>query len=440
MSDTIFLKNLHDISRFGELPSNWQSTTIRQICELGRGRVISQEEINEHPGPYPVYSSQTSNNGEMGYLNSFDFEGEWITWTTDGANAGTVFYRSGRFNCTNVCGTLSAKNEGSTDLRFLHYHLGKIAKNYVSYLGNPKLMNDVVGSIALHLPPLPEQKKIARILTTVDNLIEKTKALIEKYKAIKQGMMHDLFTRGVDQNGKLRPPYEEAPHLYKESPLGWIPKEWDVDLIGNVVESAIDGPFGSNLKTAHYVDEAGVRVIRLQNIDATRYDDTDKAFIPESHAQALSRHKVIGGDVIVAALGEDRHPVGRACLYPQSLPSAINKADCFRIRCNSLHLSNSFLMSWLNTEFVQPEIQRFRQGVTLQRINLSNMKRISVPLPHLSEQRVISSRLQQIDDLMLLEEKRQSNLGFQKTALMQDLLTGKVRVKVEELEEELSNA
>ena len=93
----------------------------------------------------------------------------------------------------------------------------------------PALNSRDVRRLLVLKPPYPEQRKIARILTTVDNLIEKTEALIAKYQAIKQGMMHDLFTRGVDENGHLRPTYEEAPDLYKPSELGWIPKEWEVE-------------------------------------------------------------------------------------------------------------------------------------------------------------------------------------------------------------------
>jgi type I restriction enzyme S subunit len=85
----------------------WTTYKIQDIAEIGRGRVISSIEIDRQKHPlYPVYSSQTSNDGIMGYLDNYMFDGEYITWTTDGANAGTVFYRKGKFNCTNVCGTL----------------------------------------------------------------------------------------------------------------------------------------------------------------------------------------------------------------------------------------------------------------------------------------------------------------------------------------------
>ena len=96
----------------GEIPEEWVITTVGRLNNLGRGRVISNIEIGTNSGNYPVYSSQTENEGIMGYLNTYDFEGEYVTWTTDGANAGTVFYRKGKFNCTNVCWHNSTKELG----------------------------------------------------------------------------------------------------------------------------------------------------------------------------------------------------------------------------------------------------------------------------------------------------------------------------------------
>ena len=104
INDYKILKN-HIIKSF--IKQNGTSYLLSEIAELGRGRVINSAEISKQKNPiYPVYSSQTSNNGIMGYLDNYDYEGEYITWTTDGANAGTVYYRNGKFNCTNVCGIL----------------------------------------------------------------------------------------------------------------------------------------------------------------------------------------------------------------------------------------------------------------------------------------------------------------------------------------------
>ena len=98
------------IEWIGDIPQEWNLSIVSRHFFLGRGRVISKEEIEENIGEYPVYSSQTKSNGILGYIDTFDFEGSYITWTTDGANCGTVSYRSGKFSTTNVCGLLSKKN------------------------------------------------------------------------------------------------------------------------------------------------------------------------------------------------------------------------------------------------------------------------------------------------------------------------------------------
>jgi restriction endonuclease S subunit len=178
-------------------PNDWAMRKVGDFCKLGRGRVISKIEIDANRGKYPVYSSQTSNNGEMGRINTYDFEGEYLTWTTDGANAGKVFYRNGKFNCTNVCGTIKSHDE-SVDMQYLVYQLGKITPTYVSYnLANPKLMNGVMARIPVPLPPLPEQHKIAAILGTWDSAIATAERLVAVLRARKKALMQRLLTGQV---------------------------------------------------------------------------------------------------------------------------------------------------------------------------------------------------------------------------------------------------
>ena len=144
------------------------SYLLSEIAELGRGRVISSVEISKQKNPiYPVYSSQTSNNGVMGYLDNYDYEGEYITWTTDGANAGTVYYRNGKFNCTNVCGILKIKN--GYDAYYISNILNCYTKKYVSTnLANPKLMNNVMANIKINLPSIERQKYFSNILKAIE--------------------------------------------------------------------------------------------------------------------------------------------------------------------------------------------------------------------------------------------------------------------------------
>lgn len=146
-------------TRLPGFSGEWEVQTIQDMAYIGRGRVISHAEIAKSTSPnYPVYSSQTSNDGVMGYLDTYDFEGNYITWTTDGANAGTVFARSGRFNCTNVCGTIKLHNG---DHRFIAAVLGQSTHPHVSrHLGNPKLMNDVMKKIEIRIPKSIEERDV----------------------------------------------------------------------------------------------------------------------------------------------------------------------------------------------------------------------------------------------------------------------------------------
>ena len=147
----------------GEVPAHWNIQAIWMLFSLGRGRVISHEDIADNPGPYPVYSSQTESGGEMGTIATFDFDGDYLTWTTDGANAGTVFVRAGKFNCTNVCGTLKAKALQS--LPFFQFALAEATGFFVRHDINPKLMNNVMSKIRVPVPSIEEQERIVDFIT-----------------------------------------------------------------------------------------------------------------------------------------------------------------------------------------------------------------------------------------------------------------------------------
>ncbi len=176
----------------------WIEKKVDELAIVSRGRVISKKEINLSSSKlYPVYSSQTVNKGIMGYLDTYDFSGEYLTWTTDGENAGTVFYRNGKFNCTNVCGTLKVKEY---DAKFISFVLGITAPKHVSRnLANPKLMNQPMKKIKIRIPKnIKEQQAIAQILTDMDMEIEALESQLQKTENLKQGLMQELLT------GKIR--------------------------------------------------------------------------------------------------------------------------------------------------------------------------------------------------------------------------------------------
>jgi len=178
----------------GKVPDNWNIGRVEDFFTLGRGRVISIPYIKDHPGPYPVFSSQSKNNGEMGRMDTYDFDGDYFTWTTDGAYAGSVFARSGKFNCTNVCGTGRAKSPDEADTKFAAYFLQRVAKGHVSYVGNPKLMNNTFAEIPFALPPIDEQSEINEIIDSARRNIDLIESQILSLSNLKKSVSSDLLS------------------------------------------------------------------------------------------------------------------------------------------------------------------------------------------------------------------------------------------------------
>lgn len=176
------------MSRIEELidelcPNGVEYKRVSDLCNVSRGIVISKQYIENNKGDYPVYSSQTENNGELGRINAYRYDGEYLTWTTDGANAGSVFYRNGKFSVTNVCGLLE-KKISTFNLKFLYYVLTIEAPKHVNRgMGNPKLMSNIMSDITVPVPPRPIQDEIVRIL---DKFTELTAELTVELTARKR--------------------------------------------------------------------------------------------------------------------------------------------------------------------------------------------------------------------------------------------------------------
>ncbi len=204
----------------GEIPENWELPKVKNLFDIGRGRVISQLDL-EDTG-YPVYSSQTKNNGCLGYISTYDFDRSQLTWTTDGANAGTVFLREGRHNCTNVCGTLMPKTENN-NLRYMKYALEYIAIFHKRADTNGyKIMNNEMAEIKITIPPRFVQDIIADFLDEkveeIDSVVAKTRETIEDHKKYKQAIITDAVTKGLNPNVEMK----ESKNSY----LGIIPEHW----------------------------------------------------------------------------------------------------------------------------------------------------------------------------------------------------------------------
>jgi type I restriction enzyme, S subunit len=441
-------------------PADWMDVTLGQLAKGFRGVSYRPENLMSHASESAVTLLRATNiqKGNLTF-DDVQFVPSWLVAPTQILEAGDIAvcmsngskalvgksapylrvdksaYTVGAF-----CSIFKPVDKAGAEFVFHLFRSQTYQKNIDVVLAGSAINNLKNSSIESAVFKVPVDKKlrqkIATVLTSIDTAIEKTEALIAKYQQIKAGLMHDLFTRGVLPNGQLRPPRDLAPELYQETAMGWIPREWTVQSVDGTLESVADGPFGSNLKTEHYVVDPGARVVRLQNIVEYQYNDKDKVYVSDRHAKFLLRNKVVGGDVLIAGLGEERYPVGRACVYPNELPPAINKADCFRARCNSDVMENKFFMVFLNSELARLQIRRYEQGVTRPRINTGNLKRLAVCVPNIDEQRRIIAKFELMQATIHAQQANVRTLHQQKLGLMQDLLTGKVPVTTIENKQE----
>jgi type I restriction enzyme, S subunit len=175
----------------------WEKREVGEIFTVTRGQVLAMPRVSEtmsDAAPYPVYSSQTKHSGLCGFYSDFLFE-DAITWTTDGANAGDVNFRTGKFYCTNVCGVLlSSEGYANPCIAAL---INSVARSHVSYIGNPKLMNGVMAKIVIPFPSVAEQHRIATCLSSLDDLIAAQSDQLEALQTHKQGLMQQLFPSPV---------------------------------------------------------------------------------------------------------------------------------------------------------------------------------------------------------------------------------------------------
>ena len=180
--------------RFAGFEDEWKEVKVSDIFRVTRGQVLATTEISEEKTDthkYPVYSSQTKNEGLLGYYDKYLFETA-ITWTTDGANAGTVNYREGKFYSTNVNGVLLS-DEGFAN-KVIAEILNKEAWKYVSKVGNPKLMNNVMSEISLVIPnDFREISILSSLFQDLDKFIVLQQRRLDKLQNMKKALLEQMM-------------------------------------------------------------------------------------------------------------------------------------------------------------------------------------------------------------------------------------------------------
>ena len=327
--------------------------------------------------PYPVYSSQTKDNGLMGYYKDYLYE-DAITWTTDGANAGTVNYRAGKFYCTNVCGVLLS-NEVTAN-QMIAEALNNVAKGYVSYVGNPKLMNNVMADIEIMIPTHAEEReKLSVFFRNLDNLItlhqrefaflckEKSKKFRYIKNAWEQRKFDEVFDCTVPNNTLSR-----AELSYDE---------------GTVLN-------------VHYGDV----LIKYGSVLDVQKDDIPR--IPYRCREDFNGALLQDGDVIIADTAEDE-TTGKACEIGNLQGRAI-VSGLHTMVCRPRHrMALGYLGHYLNSNAYHHQLLPLMQGIKVLSLSRSNIQKTSVSYPTVEkEQQLIANYFSQLDNLITLHQRK----------------------------------
>jgi type I restriction enzyme S subunit len=282
-----------------------------------------------------------------------------------------------------------------------------------------------IESLSITLPPLPQQRKIARILSTVDAVIEQTEAAIAKYQQIKQGLMHDLFTRGIGADGQLRPPREEAPQLYRETEIGWVPKEWEVDVLGKYITHIGQGWSPDCEAEPAAPDEWGV--LKTTSVKWGGYNEEENKKLP-SHLEPRKRHEIVVGDVLMTRAGPNSR-VGVVSYVKRTRPKLMLSDKLYRIFVKDSILPQ-YLSLALSSNFTQKHLSAFKTGLAESQTNISQeiVKSLFIIICDRKEQEEICLRLDSLETQIEQSQIELKKLQSLKQGLMQDLLTGKVEV------------
>lgn len=393
--------------------------TLEEIAVITYGKDYKKNPPGDN---IPIYGT----GGIMGYTSKPLNSGPSVLTGRKGS-INKPFYVDGDF--WNVDTIYCIKTTPIINTKWFYYNLcNKNLSILNEATGVPSVSTSALNKLQFHYVDFPHQRKIARILTTVDIIIEKTEAAIAKYKAIKQGMMHDLFTRGIDvKTGKLRPKFEDAPELYKETELGWIPKEWEVKSVeqfaGNGNHAIVDGPFGSNLKSIHY-RKYGIPIIQSGFVTSNEFYAKEYLFVDKEKFYSEIRSKVIPGDIIMAKIGAQ---CGTCAILPETHSVGIIAGNCLKITVGQNN-SNMFLEGLLHYFYQIGKIDLIISTTAQPAVSMSSLKKMSIQRPPLNEQSAITKVLEKVKIRIKIEQEFLYKLTKQKQGLMQDLLTGKKEV------------
>lgn len=373
-------------------------------------------------GHFPFYTS-----GDSVLTHSeFNVDDEIIFLATGGK--ANVKFHSGKAAYSTDTYAIKGKDHSSKYLFYLLLNnLSFIDRNFFSGSGLKHLQKKDFRNWLLNFPnDTNEEERIVQFLTTLDRAIASTEQLIAKYQRIKTGLLHDLLTRGIDEHGNLR---SEKTHLFKDSKLGRIPVEWEVVSLKQLMTKGRGfiqtGPFGSQLHSYEYVSE-GIPVIMPQDIQELTISTENIARITEQKANSLSKHLVLDGDIIYARRGD----ISRCAVITTDQKGWFCGTGCILMRFEKENILNpNWFKLFYQSSKGQNQINANAVGLMMINLNSSVLNQLNIYQVPIDEQNSIVRISKNMESTIENFRINLTKLQSLKTGLMQDLLSGKVRVK-----------
>ena len=330
-----------------------------------------------------------------------------------------IHYATGKYSySTDVWATKYSKNlTNEFVFRFLDLNLNTINSLGFQGSGIKHLDKDYIKKLTISYPSLQEQKKIASILTSVDKVIEKTQLQINKLQDLKKGTINELLTKGIGHTE------------FKDSELGRIPRSWKLktilELNNNRKLTVQTGPFGSQLHARDYVKK-GVPLILIRNITSNGLNMKNIPRISPEDAERLNKYQVKLNDIVFSRVGR----VGSCFLVTEAQVGWIISGQTLRIRIENNQVDSNYLHIALEGDTVRDQIINDSVGSTRTSINTNILENTKIPVPNLNEQITISRIYESLKSSIENLSNKNQKIKDLKQSLMQDLLTGKVRVTV----------
>jgi len=269
------------------------------------------------------------------------------------------------------------------------------------------------------LPPHPEQRKIATVLYTTDQAIKKTEEIIEQEERVLKGTLNELFTRGVDESGSLRPSPDDSPESYEEAGRYSVPTEWNVDSLQNLCTENITYRI---VQPGPHVED-GVPYINTEDMTDGDIPTEGLSKTSQEIAEKYSRSEIHTGELVVTI----RATIGAVDQVPSELDGANLTRGTARVVPGD-SIDNRFLLWAIRSNIIQSELEARVKGTTFDEINLDQLGKIPIPYPtDMKEQTTIVDILSTIDSRIESEKSHLESLHRLKHGLMQDLLSGTVR-------------